>query len=90
MATKTSNKDTDEHYDRRKKEADESFCATCGAIIKKEAEICPKCGVRNKPTDAPFAINDPGKPKGSIGWLIFWVLVFWPVAIVYGLIRRWK
>jgi TM2 domain-containing membrane protein YozV len=27
-------------------EPDEKFCSSCGAIIKKEAEICPKCGVR--------------------------------------------
>lgn len=34
--------------DGREKAADEAFCASCGAIIKKEAEICPKCGVRQK------------------------------------------
>lgn len=34
--------------DVREKAADEAFCASCGAIIKKEAEICPKCGVRQK------------------------------------------
>ncbi len=27
---------------------DEMYCPSCGAIIKKEAEICPKCGVRLK------------------------------------------
>ncbi|MDR1390037.1 MAG: TM2 domain-containing protein [Treponema sp.] len=32
----------------REKAADEMFCSSCGAIIKKEAEICPKCGVRQK------------------------------------------
>jgi RNA polymerase subunit RPABC4/transcription elongation factor Spt4 len=32
--------------DVREKATDEKFCSTCGAIIKKEAEICPKCGVR--------------------------------------------
>ena len=26
--------------------ADECFCRSCGGIIKKEAEICVKCGVR--------------------------------------------
>jgi len=31
-----------------KKAADELFCRTCGEAIKKEAEICPHCGVRNK------------------------------------------
>jgi RNA polymerase subunit RPABC4/transcription elongation factor Spt4 len=30
----------------RQKASDEAFCPSCGAIIKKEAEICPKCGVR--------------------------------------------
>jgi Predicted membrane protein len=30
----------------RQKGADERFCSSCGAVIKKEAEICPKCGVR--------------------------------------------
>ena len=30
------------------KAADEVFCSSCGAIIKNEAEICPKCGVRQK------------------------------------------
>lgn len=27
---------------------DEEFCSSCGSIIKKEAEICPECGVRHK------------------------------------------
>jgi TM2 domain-containing membrane protein YozV len=31
------------------KASDEAFCSSCGAIIKKEAEICPKCGVRQRP-----------------------------------------
>jgi TM2 domain-containing membrane protein YozV len=34
--------------DIREKAADEAFCTSCGAIIKKDAEICPKCGVRQK------------------------------------------
>ncbi|MDY6780301.1 MAG: DUF4870 domain-containing protein [Halobacteria archaeon] len=25
--------------------ADEQFCSSCGEVIKKEAEICPECGV---------------------------------------------
>ena len=32
----------------QKKGLDEVHCRSCGAIIKKEAEICPKCGVRQK------------------------------------------
>lgn len=26
--------------------ADEAFCSSCGEVIKKEAEVCPECGVR--------------------------------------------
>lgn len=26
--------------------ANEQFCSSCGEVIKKEAEICPDCGVR--------------------------------------------
>jgi len=32
----------------RTKAVDEKFCETCGEIIKAAAEICPKCGVRQK------------------------------------------
>jgi TM2 domain-containing membrane protein YozV len=28
--------------------ANEVYCRSCGGIIKSEAEICPKCGVRQK------------------------------------------
>lgn len=28
--------------------ADEKYCSSCGAIIKKAAELCIKCGVRGK------------------------------------------
>ena len=29
------------------------------------------------------------KTKGSWFWLIFWIIVFFPIAIVYYLIREW-
>ena len=25
--------------------ADEQYCESCGSVVKKEAEICPECGV---------------------------------------------
>lgn len=31
---------------QQKPGVDEMYCASCGAIIKRAAEICPKCGVR--------------------------------------------
>jgi hypothetical protein len=32
----------------KEKGPDEIFCRSCGEPIKKEAEICPDCGVRNQ------------------------------------------
>lgn len=32
---------------KQTKSMDEIFCRSCGVPIKKEAEICPHCGVRN-------------------------------------------
>jgi len=29
------------------------------------------------------------KPKGSIWALIFWIIMFWPAAIIYFFCRRW-
>ncbi|WP_129596654.1 NINE protein [Methanohalophilus profundi] len=34
--------------EQKEKKADESYCSSCGEIIKTEAEICPHCGVRQK------------------------------------------
>ena len=45
--------------DRRQLGPDEHFCSSCGEIIKKLAEICPKCGVRLK--DAPDGEKVSGK-----------------------------
>ena len=42
---KTKPKDSDEYYDRRTKNMDECFCYSCGAVVKKNSNICPKCGV---------------------------------------------
>jgi TM2 domain-containing membrane protein YozV len=41
----------------REKAADEGFCASCGAIIKKAAEICPKCGVRQKGSPILYGLS---------------------------------
>jgi RNA polymerase subunit RPABC4/transcription elongation factor Spt4 len=76
------------------KKVDEIFCSECGAVIKAKAEICPKCGCRVKDnTDdrgVNFNTNDSSKPAGSLGWLIFWILFCFPVAILYYLMRRWN
>ena len=49
------------------KSHDEVFCSSCGSIIKKEAEICPKCGVRQR--SAPGFIMDL-----SANWLTLMLL----------------
>lgn len=30
------------------------------------------------------------KPKGSMGWLIFWIVICFPIAIIYAIIRDWS
>jgi hypothetical protein len=46
----------------------EKFCSTCGAIILKEAEICPKCGVRQKNDIAANFVTALGEVSQS-DWL---------------------
>lgn len=48
----------------RKKESDEVFCRSCGEAIKKEAELCPECGVRKKGRYTPGASStQPHNPS---------------------------
>lgn len=63
---KSKERDDDEHYDRRQKGADEKFCSSCGAIIKKEAELCPKCGVRQKPSSDTNTSHSPKTIKSRV------------------------
>ncbi|MCW7494691.1 TM2 domain-containing protein [Leptospira sp. 2 VSF19] len=51
----------------REKNIDEAFCRSCGNIIKKEAEICPKCGVRQ--------LNSQGTTVSN-NWLTLFLLCF--------------
>ncbi|MDR1626729.1 MAG: TM2 domain-containing protein [Spirochaetia bacterium] len=52
----------------RGKAPDEAFCSSCGAIIKKEAEICPKCGVRQ------YKATSGNKMDVSTNWLTLLLL----------------
>ena len=78
---KTKQKKSGRHKSGGRK-PDEAFCSSCDEIIKKDADICLECGVRNRNKDVE-------KPQGSVGWLIFWMIIFCPVAIWYFLTRRW-
>ncbi len=54
----------------------EKYCSECGAIIRANAEICPKCGVRQMPP--PFNVNlGPVTPGGRsrIAAAIFAILL---------------
>jgi TM2 domain-containing membrane protein YozV len=72
---KTKEKDDDESYDRRQKGADEIFCKSCGVIIKKEAEICPKCGVRQKGRESDSSHAYPRKIKSRVTAAILAILL---------------
>lgn len=57
----------------RQKGADEVFCRSCGETIKKEAEVCPHCGVRNKEANsssgrasASSTTHDPSQYETSV------------------------
>jgi TM2 domain-containing membrane protein YozV/ribosomal protein L40E len=50
-----------DNMEARQKADDEVYCRTCGAAIKREAEICPKCGVRQFYTAGNNADQTSGK-----------------------------
>lgn len=84
----------------REKGADEIFCRSCGEPIKKEAEVCPHCGVRNQTVNS----NTPSRSVGSkthdpsqyettvsdswwygiAGGTILWVLIFMLLSSLGG------
>lgn len=49
---------------------DEQYCPSCGEVIKKAAEICPECGVRQKP-----AVSSSSKDRVTAGILA--ILLGW-------------
>lgn len=50
---------------RPKPGADEQYCSSCGELIKKEAEICPECGVRQ----STGAVTSSSKDRTTAGIL---------------------
>jgi predicted RNA-binding Zn-ribbon protein involved in translation (DUF1610 family) len=69
----------------RQKGADEVFCTSCGSAIKKEAEICPECGVRNENATGRRSTSTPTPTETTVSdsWWYgvaictgLWVLVF--------------
>lgn len=69
----------------RNKAIDEKFCGSCGEIIKIKAEICPKCGVRQRNLISKaalllftFFLGSIGAHKFYLGknWQGFFYLLF--------------
>jgi hypothetical protein len=52
--------------------SDEMYCTHCGAVIKKEAEICPKCGCRvaSVPSSVKNANDGSSFGYAFLGFLI--------------------
>ena len=79
-------------------------CEFCGAAVDEATNICTGCGAPQSTTGTTAAAAPPqmtasqavqqaiqaDKPKGSIGCLVGLAIVFWPAAIVYYFLRRWK
>ena len=77
----------------------ESRCLKCGTSVEVQpsapqafqAPQQPKIVyVQPPPQPQNLPVDKDDKPKGAVGWLIFWILFFWPAAIAYYLTRKWK
>lgn len=66
------------------KQPDEMFCHSCGSVIKREAEICVKCGVRARraPSLAPGLAGTGAKSKVAAVLLAIF-LGFWTWLYTY-------
>ncbi|MDD5087098.1 MAG: zinc ribbon domain-containing protein [Candidatus Nanoarchaeia archaeon] len=81
----------------QEKGVDEVFCRSCGKIIKKEAEICPFCGVRQ--TNFPSSRRGKSKTTAVLlaiflapfNWVYTYkkdVVKFW-IGLIFGLLFFW-
>lgn len=52
------------------KGADEQFCSSCGDVIKKNAEICPECGVRQEEESSSGGSNKDRTSAGILAILL--------------------
>ncbi len=57
------------------KTENQKYCAECGAVILKRAEICPKCGVRQQapPFFSPPVVAPNGKSRIAAALLAFFL-----------------
>ncbi len=69
--------------DRRIKRTDEKFCESCGEIIKKKAEACPKCGVRQEEGVNKVALVLLTFFLGALGAHKFYLKKYWQGALYF-------
>lgn len=76
-------------------------CECCGAILDPNAKECKFCGAPNpkyvEPSKTPQAaapmqtsgtyVQPKPKNKFSIGTFIILLIIFWPAAIVYAIVK---
>lgn len=69
---------------------DEEYCRSCGEIIKREAEICPHCGVRS----SGHSDQDPDSKLGKSGYtalgIVTAVIALFFVPILFGAISMFS
>lgn len=69
------------------KNPDEKFCRACGEVIKKEAEICPKCGVRQKEAIVYQDSKNSKKSNETALIILNWVsIIFFPLGLLVPII----
>lgn len=82
---KTRQRDKDEHYDRREKNADEKFCETCGFIVKATSNMCPNCK-----TSFRFSRkNTPKDKETALIFAIFLSFITWVYTYEKSFIKFW-
>jgi TM2 domain-containing membrane protein YozV len=82
-----------EQMEQSTKGANQNFCFECGAVINAKAELCPKCGGKNRLAATLFALilGGLGIHKfylGQVGWGIIYLLFCWTfVPAIIGFIE---
>lgn len=68
--------------DKKTLNQDEKYCSSCGEIIKKEAEICVKCGVRQHVAQPQYAVPHngnmqqvPSQPKSRTTFVLLGIFL---------------
>jgi len=73
----------EQNMETLKKGVDEMYCSSCGAVIKKNVEICPNCGVKTKDGNgvamASFILGIVSLVTGG------WLLIPQTLGIIFGI-----